>query len=87
MGGLPCRLRPEENYLKGARAHAISRSRGGRTTKIHAVTDGQGRPIVLAVTPGNTSDYTPAQDCIGAVPPAKQLIATKATIATRCAIG
>ena len=32
---------------------------------------------MLAVTPGNTSDYTPAQDCIGAVPPAKHLIADK----------
>lgn len=62
---------------RGARAHAIGRSKGGRTTKIHAVTDGQGRPIVLAVTPGNKSDYTPAQDCIGAVPPAKHLIADK----------
>jgi len=32
---------------------------------------------VLAVTPGNTSDYTPAEACIGAVPPAKHLIADK----------
>ena len=32
---------------------------------------------MLAVTPGNMSDYTPAQDCIGAVPPAKHLIADK----------
>lgn len=32
---------------------------------------------MLAVTPGNKSDYAPAQDCIGAVPPAKHLIADK----------
>jgi transposase len=62
---------------RGARAHAIGRSKGGRTTKIHAVTDEKGRPVVLCVTPGNTSDYTPAKECIEAVEPARHLIADK----------
>lgn len=29
--------------------HAIGRSRGGLTTKIHALVDGNGRPLVLLV--------------------------------------
>ncbi len=40
----------------GASAHGIGRSKGGRTTKIHAVTDEKGRPLALAVTPGNMHD-------------------------------
>jgi len=36
--------------------HALGRSRGGLTTKTHAIVDGQGRPLVLAVTPGQAGD-------------------------------
>ncbi|GAA4898589.1 hypothetical protein GCM10023203_61240 [Actinomycetospora straminea] len=36
--------------------HAIGRSRGGLTTKLHLLTDGQGRPLVLLLTPGNVND-------------------------------
>jgi len=35
---------------------AIGRSRGGRTTKIHAVVDGQGRPLAIEITPGQRGD-------------------------------
>jgi hypothetical protein len=41
---------------RGARANAIGISRGGRTTKIHALVDVLGRPLRLVLTPGNTSD-------------------------------
>ena len=41
---------------RGARANAIGISRGGRTTKVHALVDVLGRPLRLAPTPGNTSD-------------------------------
>ncbi|MCS6304062.1 MAG: transposase [Nitrospira sp.] len=34
----------------------MGKSRGGRTTKIHAATDEQGRPIAFLLTPGNASD-------------------------------
>jgi hypothetical protein len=37
---------------KGAEAQTIGRSRGGRTTKIHAIVDERGRPIAIEVTPG-----------------------------------
>lgn len=38
--------------------HAIGRSRGGLTTKVHALTDGRGRPMVLVLTAGNVNDTT-----------------------------
>ncbi len=34
----------------------MGRSRGGLTTKIHAVVDAEGRPITLALTPGQAHD-------------------------------
>jgi hypothetical protein len=40
---------------RGATPQAIGRSRGGRTTKVHALTDDAGRPRVLLLTPGNIS--------------------------------
>lgn len=36
--------------------HAIGRSRGGLTTKTHALVDGDGRALVLIVTPGQAND-------------------------------
>lgn len=45
-------------------AQAIGRSRGGRRTNIHALTDETGRPRVLLLTPGNVNDGTMAQALI-----------------------
>ena len=36
--------------------HAIGRSRGGRTTKVHALTDPLCAPITLLLSPGQASD-------------------------------
>jgi hypothetical protein len=36
--------------------HAIGRSRGGLSTKIHTLVDGKGRPLVLVVAPGQGGD-------------------------------
>lgn len=36
--------------------HAIGRSRGGLTTKTHALVDGDGRALALIVTPGQAND-------------------------------
>ncbi|WP_433594672.1 transposase [Nocardia sp. CA-145437] len=36
--------------------HAIGRSRGGLTTKIHLATDGAGRGLAVLLTPGQTND-------------------------------
>jgi len=38
--------------------HAIGRSRGGLTTKIHLLVDGHGRPLVVLLTAGNVNDTT-----------------------------
>lgn len=37
-------------------AHAVGRSRGGLTTKIHHAVDGNGRPLAIVVTPGQVHD-------------------------------
>ena len=36
--------------------HAVERSRGGLSTKVHQLVDGRGRPLVIAVTPGQAGD-------------------------------
>ncbi|MFT4234210.1 MAG: IS5 family transposase, partial [Microbacterium sp.] len=38
--------------------HAIGRSRGGLTTKLHLACDGRGRPLGMMVTGGNVNDTT-----------------------------
>ncbi|MFI1249526.1 IS5 family transposase [Streptomyces anulatus] len=41
--------------------HALGRSRGGLTTKIHLAADGQGRPLALMLTAGQRHDSLMAQ--------------------------
>lgn len=36
--------------------HAIGRSRGGLSTKIHQLCDGRGRPLVVLIGPGQAGD-------------------------------
>src|SRR6188472_290160 len=36
--------------------HALGRSRGGVSTKIHQLVDGKGRPLVIALTAGQAGD-------------------------------
>jgi transposase len=55
---------------RGDQAQAIGRSRGGRTTKIHAVVDGWGRPIAFEITPGQLGDVRAALALLGPLPPA-----------------
>src|ERR1044072_8773263 len=40
---------------------AIGRSRGGLTTKIHALVDALGNPVEVRLTPGQAHDLTGAQ--------------------------
>ena len=40
----------------------MGRSRGGLTTKIHALVDAEGRPIRIALTPGQAHDGTAAEE-------------------------
>ncbi len=58
-------------WKRGADTQAIGRSRGGRTTKIHAVCDALGRLIAIEVTPGQCGDVRFAQALLAPLPPAK----------------
>lgn len=53
-------------------------SRGGRTTKIHIVTDLIGRPIVLHLTPGHHADIGAAPALVEQAGPFRRLIADRA---------
>jgi transposase len=46
-------------------------------SKLHAVCDGQGRPIRLFLTAGQTSDFTGAAALLASLPPAKILLADR----------
>ena len=46
-------------------------------SKLHAVTDAQGRPIRLFLTAGNTSDYTGARALMATLPTAGWLLADR----------
>jgi hypothetical protein len=56
----------------------LGRSRGGLTTKIHAVTDGKGLPIKVAITPGHAHDLTAANELLNDLSPDRMLFADKA---------
>lgn len=45
---------------EGNDKHALGRSKGGFTTKIHMAVDGRGLPIKILITPGQRSDITQA---------------------------
>lgn len=48
----------------GAELQAIGNTRGGRNTKIHALVDGQARPVKLLLTTGNRHDIIAAPDLV-----------------------
>ena len=49
------------------------RSRGGRTTKIHALTDEQCRPIAFMLTGGQVADCTAGAQLLERLPPCRIL--------------
>jgi len=51
---------------RGAFAQAIGTSRGGRTSKLHGLTDDKGRPRILLISAGNINDVTMARALIDA---------------------
>lgn len=56
----------------------MGRSRGGLTTKLHALVDRRGRPQMLLVTPGQVYDSGPALRLIEGLLPGQTLLADKA---------
>ena len=63
---------------KGKPPQAIGRSRGGRTSKIHALANAQGKPIAFVLTPGNVADITVAATLLDDIAPPCRLLADKA---------
>ena len=63
---------------KGGRTEGVGRSRGGRTTAIHALTDATGKPRVLLIAPGNVHDVMMAEELLSAAGPVERSIADKA---------
>ena len=56
----------------------MGRSRGGLTTKIHAVVDADGRPMRLALTAGQAHDGRPAEELLGDLREGAILLADRA---------
>ena len=57
----------KEASRKNQEAQCIGVSRGGRSTKIHAVVDGLGNPIHVQLSAGNVHDVKVAQEILEAV--------------------
>jgi transposase len=62
----------------GEAAQAIGRSRGGRTGKIHAVANPQGKPLAFVLTPGNVADISVAACLLDGIAPSHRVLADKA---------
>ena len=56
----------------------MGHSRGGLTTKLHALVDGLGRPVALRLTAGQVHDAKPAPELIAQLRPGQVLMADKA---------
>jgi transposase len=56
----------------------MGRSRGGLTTKIHALVDAEGLPIALKLTEGHAHDGRSAADMLGTVQPGNILLGDRA---------
>ncbi len=56
----------------------MGRSRGGLTTKIHALVDAEGRPVRLELTAGQAGDAPMAAKLLDTVAPGATVIADKA---------
>jgi transposase len=54
---------------KGEKTQDIGRSQGGRTTKIHAITDRFSRPIRFILTGGHVPDCIAAEPLLRLLPP------------------
>lgn len=68
---------------RGRSAEAIGRSRGGWTTKVHALTDVVGRPYALMLTAGNVSDVKAAPALLERAGRMRYLLADKGYNADR----
>src|SRR5579883_320913 len=68
---------PQTPEGHGAPARCMGRSRGGLTTKIHALADGNGLPIALKLTEGQAHDGRSAADMLDGLGPGQILLADR----------
>ena len=57
---------------------ALGISRGGRTTKVHALSDGLGRPLAFLLTPDQAADCRAAEILLRNLPPDALVMADRA---------
>ena len=75
----PCQLsRRGGPSIRGEQNQAIGISRGGRTTKIHAIVDSKGRPLNFTVTGGQVHDSQVVGDVLDTPRPPLAVTADKA---------
>ena len=63
--------------VKGGLGRLIGRTKGGMNTKLHAVTDANGRPLSVFMTSGQISDYIGAAALLDELPKAQWLLADR----------
>lgn len=55
----------------------IGRTKGGLNSKLHAVCDGGGKPLVMLLTAGQVSDFKGAAELLDDLPEATELLADR----------
>ena len=65
LKGSPHRVEP---LKRGILPHHIGRTKGGLNIKLHAVCDGEGRPIAMCLTAGQVSDHIGAKTLYPVLP-------------------
>ncbi|WP_275200583.1 IS5 family transposase [Bradyrhizobium sp. CSA207] len=66
-----------ERRKRGEHEQAIGRSRGGRSTKIHALSDPDCKPCAFHLTPGQDADIAAGPALLKLAPPMSSLIGDK----------
>ncbi len=74
--------RTASSLLKKGAPRCIGITRGGMNSKLHAVCDGQGRPITLMLTEGLMNDHKGAGLLLPLLPAARDCSPIAATTAT-----
>lgn len=74
---LNAHLTPASLPKNGDGPRCIGSTKGGLNSKLYAVCDGHGRPLILPSSEGQMSDYKGAARMIKAFPEAKTLLADK----------
>src|SRR5206468_2654191 len=66
-----------QSASKGALSRHLGRTKGGLNSKLHAVCDGVGRPVVLLLSAGQMSDHKGARLVLDVLPAGSTLIADR----------